>query len=389
MKKKRTLLFVHQSSELYGSDKTLFYLAKSVNENINFNVIVVIPDEGPLKRLLEENHIEVIISSVVKVSREMFSFWNIVSLPFNIVSSIIKLNKNLKGRKIDIIHSNTLAVLVGGFYSKVYGIRHIWHIHEIIERPKLVKVIYPIIVNFFSDYVVYNSQASKRFFSKGNKSLEKKSITILNGLDREKSASSDEEIKNIRSSLFKVEEDDIVIGLVGRINKWKGHSLLLGSFGELVGKYKNIKLVFVGSVAPKQEILIKNLKAIIEEKDLNKKCKIIPFQNDIWKIWDSIDIAVVPSIEPEPFGLVAVEAMLAEKPVIASSHGGVKEIVVHNKTGFLFEPNNSGELCIFLEKMITDKNKIAEFGINGKNRAEEKFSLNSYSKKFIELYSNI
>ena len=52
-------------------------------------------------------------------------------------------------------------------------------------------------------------------------------------------------------------------------------------------------------------------------------------------IWDSIDIAVVPSTEPEPFGLVALEAMLAKKPVIAAKHGGLTEIIDENKTGFI------------------------------------------------------
>jgi len=61
---------------------------------------------------------------------------------------------------------------------------------------------------------------------------------------------------------------------------------------------------------------------------------IIPFQKEISKFWQSIDIAVVPSIEPEPFGLVAVEAMLANKPVIASNHGGLTEIIINNYNGF-------------------------------------------------------
>lgn len=386
---KKTILFIHQSSELYGSDKTLFYLAREVNNNSKFKAIVVIPDDGPLKGLLEENNIEVIISPIVKVSRKMFTLINLLLLPFTIVSSVQKLNKALKEKKIDVVHSNTMAVLVGAFYCKFYKIKHVWHIHEIIEKPKFVKKYFPKLVRIFSDYVVYNSDATKDFFCNEDKYLSKKSITILNGLDRDCGITSANEVKSIRKDLFIVNDEDLVIALVGRINKWKGHNLLLNAFNDLNKKYNNIKLIFVGSAPPGQEFFIDNLEEQIQEHDLENKCKIIPFQNNIWKIWDSIDIAAVPSTEPEPFGLVAIEAMLANKPVVAANHGGIKEIVVHNNTGFLFEPNNTKSLRSFLEILITDKTKFKEFGEKGKIRAKEKFSLNTYADKFVTLYSDI
>ena len=386
---KKTILFVHQSSELYGSDKTLFYLAKSISETPKFNVLVVLPEKGPLKDLLEENNIEVIISPIVKVSRQMFAFKSLILLPFKIVIALIKLKKALRGTRVDIIHSNTMAVLVGAFYSKLFGIKHVWHIHEIIEKPKLVKKYFPVLVNFFSYRVVYNSETTNTFFTKGHKKLIEKSTTILNGLDRNREITPSQSIKNIKKQLFGAHENDVIIGLVGRINKWKGHNLLLDSFENLTHRYDNIKLVFVGSSPPGQNMFVENLTKRIVEKNLLNTCIIVPFQTEIWKIYDSLDIAIVPSTEPEPFGLVALEAMLSRKAVIASNHGGVKEIVIHDKTGFLFEPNNMNELTAFLEELITDKTKRVEFGQEGEKRAKQKFSLDAYVKEFIKLYSSI
>lgn len=385
--KQKTILFIHQSAELYGSDKTLLYLVESIFKFDSFNVIVVLPENGSLKDLLEEKGITVIISPIVKLSRQMYTLKGTLCLPFNLISSLYRLRRFLKEVHIDIIHSNTMAVLVGAFYSKIYGIKHIWHIHEIIERPKFVKNNFPKFVNFFSDRVVFNSEATSRAFTESSNGLIKKSQIILNGLDRNQNNTASDIKKAIRKELFGADESNIVIGLIGRINKWKGQELLLESFSRI--SEKGIKLVFVGSAPPGQEYFVRELKDKIIFYNVEDNCRIIPFQRNIWPIFDSIDISVIPSVDPEPFGLVALESMLAEKVVIASNHGGVTEIVKHNETGFLFEPNNKSELIMFLKQLINDEHKRFKFGREGRLRALKKFSLDTYVSKFINLYRNI
>lgn len=382
----KTILYIHQSSELYGSDKTLFYLAKEVNNLDDFKVILVLPNEGPLKDLLEENNIQVIISPIIKVSRSMFTIINLLLLPLNIITSINTLNKKLKGIKIDIVHSNTLAVLLGAFYSKRYKIRHIWHVHEIIKKPKLISFLFPVLVDLFSDKVIFNSKASKEFLCQKRNVLEEKSIVVLNGINRDKDFTTIQEVKQIREQLFFAENDDIVLGLVGRINKWKGHNLLLNVFKDLKSEFKNIKLVFVGSPPPNQTHHLTSLENKVNEYYLENDCVLIPFQDNIWTIWDSIDVAVVPSTEPEPFGLVALEAMLAKKPVIAANHGGLVEITNHDQTGYLFEPNSETSLKNALRKIILDTTKAKNFGKKGYQRALDCFSLKQYVSNIIKIY---
>ena len=93
----KTILLIHQSAELYGSDKTLFYLAKSINEHPFLQAIVVIPNDGPLKKLLEENNIEVLISPVIKISRSMFTFRirGVIQVLCNMLRRILKLQPSV------------------------------------------------------------------------------------------------------------------------------------------------------------------------------------------------------------------------------------------------------------------------------------------------------
>ena len=92
-----------------------------------------------------------------------------------------------------------------------------------------------------------------------------------------------------------------------------------------------------------------------------------------------MDIVTVPSTEPEPFGLVTLEAMLSKKPVIASNHGGLSEIIIDNNTGFLFSPNNSEDLYLKTERLIKDKNKRNNFGKNGFDRVNTVFTPETYN----------
>lgn len=385
----KNILFIHQSAELYGSDKTLYFLVHKIKDNPAYNPIVVLPENGPLVDLLEEKGIEVIIMPIIKVSRSVFTFINLVSLPIQAFRLTQKLHEKLNGKEIVLVHSNTIAVLLGAFYAKRYRIKHLWHIHEIIERPILVSKVFSQLIGFMSKWVVYNSKATMNFWCANNKGLIKKSKVILNGFDREciKTSLTDQVL--IRKNLFKADSSDIVIGLVGRINLWKGHHLLLEAFHHLKKTHKNLKLVFVGSAYAGMENLTDKLQSKIVDYNLVNDCEIIPFQNEIFAIWDSIDIAVVPSTEPEPFGLVAVEAMLAKKPVVAAMHGGLTEIIEDNFTGYFFKPLDVCDLTHKLSILIKDKDKILKFGGNGYKVAINKFSNKRYLDEFFKIYNYI
>ncbi|HLO74374.1 MAG TPA: glycosyltransferase family 4 protein [Flavobacterium sp.] len=375
----KSILFVHQSAELYGSDKTLLLLLKHINKQ-KFCPIVVLPNDGPLKKELEKENIEVFITPVIKLHRKMFTPTNLLLLLNHFRQGFSTLNKLHKKYRFEIIYSNTLAVLIGFLFARIKGIKHIWHVHEIIESPKLVSKIFSFLISRRSNFfTIYNSKATAIFWESffGER---KNYIIVSNGLEIQSNNITTNEIELIRKKMFEV-EDEIVIGLVGRINRWKGQFMLLEAFNDLIKKHSNLKLIFVGSTTDNQQHIINELNSKIQKYQIEKNVKIIPFQSNINSIWKAIDIAVVPSIEPEPFGLVAVEAMLASKPVVASNHGGLTEIIDHQQTGFLIEPNNIQELINAIEKLINDKKLRLDMGQKGYKRAAEEFSIQKHVSK--------
>ena len=381
----KNILFVHQSAELYGSDKTLLLLLRHLDKT-KFNPVVIIPFNGPLKHELEKENIKVVIAPVLKLYRKMFTPKNIFQFLKDSKAGFKVISELHKQYSFDIIYSNTLAVLIGIMYAKKNKIKHIWHVHEIIESPKLFcKLFVKLLQSKSNTNIVYNSTATQIFWNVNSK-INEKSVVICNGLEIPNHEISTHEKEIIRKDYFNSNSNEIVIALVGRISKWKGQIVLLEAFNELAKVNSNLKLVFIGSPPPNQEIFREDLEHKINKYKISENVLIIPFQEKIFDFWQSIDIAVVPSIDPEPFGLVAVEAMLAKKPVVASNHGGLTEIVIDNQTGFLVKPNNSIELAKALQILISDAELRKNFGACGYERATKEFSVEAYSNKFESLF---
>jgi len=183
--------------------------------------------------------------------------------------------------------------------------------------------------------------------------------------------------------------DAIVIGIVGRISRWKGQLLLLEAFEKLQKENANVYLLIIGSPPSGQEHYLSDLKNKIVSKGLEGKVQIHPFSPEIWKYWSSIDIAVVPSTEPEPFGLVAIEAMLMGKPVIAAAHGGLIEIIEHNTTGLLFEPNSVNMLYRSLKSLTDYATLRGTLAWNGQDSVLNRFMIDKYVLNFVELYQKV
>jgi glycosyltransferase involved in cell wall biosynthesis len=387
---KSSILFIHQSAELYGSDKTILMFISSLDKQKYFPV-VMLPFDGPLKTEFKKNNIKVVIAPVLKLYRKMFTPKNILKFCKEYKEGLKIINELHKEHKFSIVYSHTLAALIGIIFARKNKIKHLWHVQEIIAKPAIFNKGFIKLLSLKSNHVaVYDSRTTMEFWIKDNATLAKKSKYVCNGLDvKEKPVPNLDDIQKIRKEFFKVQPDDIVIGLVGRINSWKGQQLLLEAFHKIANKYPNIKLVYIGSAPPNQEFFEIELNEKISSYNLSERVVIIPFQQNIWRFWDSIDIAVVPSTEPEPFGMVAIEAMLSKKPVVASNHGGLTETVVNNETGFLFEPNDSQKLAAAILNLIEDKNKRVLFGEKGYERVHLHFSLEKHVDEFEAIFETL
>ena len=110
--------------------------------------------------------------------------------------------------------------------------------------------------------------------------------------------------------------------------------------------------------------------------------------NDPEKEFSWSNIIVVPSIKPEPFGRVAIEAMSIGRCVVAANHGGLKEIISHKINGVLFEHNNVDSLITELNNIMHNPEYILKYGLNGKITFDENFSREVYEQTVVSRESS-
>ena len=143
-----------------------------------------------------------------------------------------------------------------------------------------------------------------------------------------------------------ISEKTHIILLPARITSWKGHDVALDAVKILTNNYPdlNFVLVFVGSEENRSNFTKKLKKKIIKLKITNRVifCGNI---SDMPAVYSVADIVLSTSIEPEAFGRVSAEACAMSKPVISTNHGGSREIIENNVTGWLVEPNNPEDLA--------------------------------------------
>jgi glycosyltransferase involved in cell wall biosynthesis len=104
--------------------------------------------------------------------------------------------------------------------------------------------------------------------------------------------------------------------------------------------------------------------------------------------WRRASVGVVPSAWEEPLGQVAIEAMLAGRPVVASDVGGLKDIVDPGVTGLLLPPRDPGALAAALDELLADPQRRARMGDAGRDRARA-FEVGSVAPRLIDLFSRL
>ena len=98
------------------------------------------------------------------------------------------------------------------------------------------------------------------------------------------------------------------------------------------------------------------------------------------------DVCVTPSIYFDPFNLFNIEAMAASKPVVGTCFGGTPEIVIDGQTGYIVNPLDNEDMGRKICELVSDAEKSAVFGKNGRKRVEEFFSLEKQAQKLIGWY---
>lgn len=221
--------------------------------------------------------------------------------------------------------------------------------------------------------------------------VPEQSISVVHsGIEIERFASPSTEKAARLARELRIPGSSFVIGSVGNLHPCKGHSVLVEAFQEIVSQSRQ------GAPAPQNPVCLivgegperSRLEVLVRNKGLDRKVVLAGQREEIPELLSFMDMFVMPSLQ-EGLGTAALEAMAAGKPVIASSVGGLSEVIEDTRTGLLVPPGDAAALARVIRQLMNDSGRMSALASNAGKNVRERFSCEAMVEGTIAVYRSV
>src|SRR5260221_1482033 len=293
------VLFLHPSDELYGSDLVLLNLLRGLDRT-RFSPLVVLandlPYQGDLSRELAASDIACRHLPIAVARRKYFSPMGLLDFRRTLSRSVRMISQLILDEHIDVVHSNTLAVWTGALAASRTKRPHIWHVHEQIERPRLLPYFMRRFVPAYATSVVSVSQAGIDHLLV-TPQARAKGVVLHNGL------SADEWMhatgrERIRAELG-CQPDDVLVGMVARISSFKAPDLFVEAANRLLATSPQVRCFIAGGPVPGQTAMLDRVRDLVAVSPAPDRIRLLGYRKDAPDIMAGPYLLVQPSPKPE------------------------------------------------------------------------------------------
>jgi glycosyltransferase involved in cell wall biosynthesis len=350
-----------------------------------YKVLVVMPNgTGDFGALLESAGITVYRLDLkrlrYKLNPKYILEW-IVNLPcaYRQISEIIKKHD------VDILHAFGLTQIIGPVVGKIMKIKVVWQINDLLTP---FSGFFLPILKSVSDVIAISSDAvQKQYFPSVDDKTRQKLVKLYSAIDADLYSSVVSRTTTRKE--FGVDDDTVLVGTVGNLNKFKGHIHLINAIPYIQkATSKKVKYIIVGQILQSWNDYYNDIVDTIERLGLKDDVIITGKRLDIPDLLGAIDVYAHPSLS-ESFGLAIIEAMAAGKPVVATNVGGIPEIIPNVDYGTLVPSCDPPALARALTEYIEDADKARNIGKIGQERVREIFNIDVFIKNHENLYDGL
>jgi glycosyltransferase involved in cell wall biosynthesis len=212
-------------------------------------------------------------------------------------------------------------------------------------------------------------------------------VVIHNGIDlsRYHRLETPEELRKKHG----IAPDAEVVGVVGNIRVWKGQEIIVRATALLKKEFPRLRCLLVGQCGESDRDYGNKLRDICRELDIAENVIFTGFQRNAIDYMALMDVVAHTSIDPEPFGIVTLEAMSLAKPLVSTTIGGPAEVVVQGETGLLVDAGDPALLANAIATLLRDRAHAAELGRKGLARLHERFSIEKNVAENSAVYDEI
>lgn len=381
---RRRVFHVHPNSEVGGSDIGLVRLIEAMGRE-RYDFTVALPAEGPVSPLLRAAGARVHVLPMMQLrtlpspayqARYLARMW----------PTVRDLAALIRAEQAEVVHTNSLYCLYGGFAARVARTPHIWHVREIppqipIARPALGRMVLSL-----SRMVIAMTRAvSAGVF--GAAAGDPRMRYLAEGIDL--GVWSREAVtRSVRAELG-IAPGTPVIGFVARLDPWKGLDVFLDACARVATAFPDAVFLVSGDAPGGMEAYRDQMVAKAAALGLGERVRFLGWRyrmDDIPALMADLDVFCHTSIAPEPFGAVIMEAMAMRTAVIAARAGGPMEIIEDGVSGLLSPPGDAPALAAAIEGLLRDPARRRALGDAGRARVEQRYERSVYGAEVRALF---
>ncbi len=298
--------------------------------------------------------------------------------------AVKEVKKIIKKEKPDIVYLHSSKAGAIGRLALFFNLKttilynaHGWYFNaKMSKKKKLLIVMIERILALRTDKIINISQSEYDSAIKYKIAGNKKMCVIENGIDFNKFKDSNKYREETRKK-YNIKKNEKVIGVVGRLTEQKDPMTSIKAFELIYKNNKNVKLMFVGDGELKEEVI-----DYANRHKLEKNVIVTEWVNEVEKYIPAFDVAILPS-KWEGFGLVLIEYMACDKPIVATNVGGIADIIKDKENGILVEVENYEQLADEVEKLIKD-NDLSKNIIENNKTHRTRYEIKNLVKEHIK-----
>lgn len=299
---------------------------------------------------------------------------------------IFRLGRIIIKEKVDIVHVNNGMAMDPIFAAILLGRKYVVHFHGA-EQPGLVQRLfcsrvhkYIVISHYLADALTKNGFPSERMVVIPNPYQESHALN--------KTSEKDKQSTKLRAS-YNLKADDKVFAIVGRIVRWKGHVKFLQAAFIILQTVPDAKALIIGDFSDGDVSYQGQIQQMIDNSGFGDRIIMTGYVKDVGSMYSIMDVCVHTSIEPEPFGLVIIEAMANKVPVIASDLGAPKEIITDGENGYIVNPHAPEKIADAAIKLLENDEKREHMGLNAQQHVQQHYNEKDYARAVEKVYDEV
>ncbi len=374
------ILFIDHAADLGGAEKSLLLLLRSLDRTRFALHLATV--EG---RLAEEARALDIPVHIVPLPRlrnpvRFFLDWHVGSW------GLVHLARDIDAQAL---YANTVrAAMFAAPAGRIAGRPFIWHMRDFWlseTRPRLSIFDRGIkrALCAAARLVIANSYATAAHLP-----CVSKTAIVYNGLPAEACTTHPDWRAQFRQE-HGIPTDAPLVGMVGRLRPWKGAHRFVELAARVHTTRPDVHFVIVGGTPLSQdETYPQHVRHLIAQQQLANHVHLTGHLPDVRPALAAMDIFVHPG-DPEPFGMVVLEAMAAGKPVVAFAHGALPELIEHNHTGLLIPPYDISAATTAVLDLLAHPERALALGMAGRQRAQHTFTIETTAARITALLDEV